>query len=167
MHWCSSARPWRATYVVAGDGPPMLAKPFCLAIRSGAGAHFHSAESKSSESESRFGLNIENMDRALFQLPLNWSGQQVSSWMALRASVLRRAISQPVVARLRAAVPSSRAGRSVNVCVKCISPRFFKSESSVKGKSKLFKLSVFKVAACTRPLRPVQWAHAFRAAARH
>ena len=139
-----------------------------LAIRSEAGAHFHSAESKSSESESRFGLNIENMDRALFQLPLNWSGQQVSSWMALRASVLRRAISQPVAARLRSAVPCPpRAGRSVNVCVKCISPRFFKSESSVKGKSKLFKLSVFKVAACTRPLRPVQWAHAFRAAARH
>lgn len=30
VHWCSSARPWRATYVIAGDGPPELAKPFCL-----------------------------------------------------------------------------------------------------------------------------------------
>ena len=41
------------------------------------------------------------MDRAFIQLPLNWSGQQVSSWMALRASVLRRAVSQSVSALRR------------------------------------------------------------------
>ena len=31
VHWCSSARPRRATYVIAGDGPPLFEKPFCLA----------------------------------------------------------------------------------------------------------------------------------------
>jgi hypothetical protein len=30
VHWCNSARHWRATYVIAGDGPPKLAKQFCL-----------------------------------------------------------------------------------------------------------------------------------------
>jgi len=33
VHWCSSARPRRATYVIAGDGPPEFAKPFCLEDR--------------------------------------------------------------------------------------------------------------------------------------
>ena len=30
VHWCSSARPRRATYVVAGGGPPEFTKPSCL-----------------------------------------------------------------------------------------------------------------------------------------
>jgi protein-S-isoprenylcysteine O-methyltransferase Ste14 len=30
VHWCSSARPWRATYVVAGVGAPEFTKPSCL-----------------------------------------------------------------------------------------------------------------------------------------
>ena len=32
VHWCSSARLWRATYVVAGDGPPEFTKPSCLGV---------------------------------------------------------------------------------------------------------------------------------------
>jgi hypothetical protein len=30
VHWCSSARLWRATYGVASDGPPEFTKPSCL-----------------------------------------------------------------------------------------------------------------------------------------
>jgi hypothetical protein len=30
VHWCSSARLRRATYVVAGGGPPEFTKPSCL-----------------------------------------------------------------------------------------------------------------------------------------
>jgi len=32
VRWCSSARLVRATYVVAGDGPPEFTKPSCLAV---------------------------------------------------------------------------------------------------------------------------------------
>jgi hypothetical protein len=32
VHWCSSARPVRATYGVAGDGPPEFTKLSCLAV---------------------------------------------------------------------------------------------------------------------------------------
>ena len=34
MHRCSSTRPWRATYGVAGDGPPEFTKPSCLDLTS-------------------------------------------------------------------------------------------------------------------------------------
>ena len=34
VHWCSSARPRRATYVVAGGGPPEFTKPSCLGLTS-------------------------------------------------------------------------------------------------------------------------------------
>jgi len=33
VHWCSSARPWRATYDVAGGGPPGFTKPSCIGHR--------------------------------------------------------------------------------------------------------------------------------------
>jgi hypothetical protein len=33
LQWCSSARPRRATYVVAWDGPPEITKPSCLGFR--------------------------------------------------------------------------------------------------------------------------------------
>jgi hypothetical protein len=32
VHWCSSARPARATYGVAGGGPPEFTKPSCLGV---------------------------------------------------------------------------------------------------------------------------------------